>query len=187
MTTPADMAERHGRMLAELAEIGLSAARVLHERLLAAEDAQASADLGLALHRMSRSVRQTLALEAKLARDAQRADREACERAVSHRKARVKAAVEPLIWTEAGDDETADTRLDAFDAFLDALSLDDDFLDTPIEAQIARICAAMDIPAPPSGNLRTAKDAETLSRLAERDPASVGLRANPDHPRRSSA
>jgi len=63
---PNEMAERHGRMLARLAELSLSAAEILHERLVTAETNAEARDLGLALQRVSRSVRQTLLLEAKL-------------------------------------------------------------------------------------------------------------------------
>jgi hypothetical protein len=54
----------------------LTLARSIHGRALAAEDDKAASDLGLAFHRISRSVRQTLALEAKLERDQRREARE---------------------------------------------------------------------------------------------------------------
>ncbi|WP_334161577.1 hypothetical protein [Phenylobacterium sp.] len=40
MSTSAEIAERHSRILSELAELGLSLARSLHERAVAAEDAK---------------------------------------------------------------------------------------------------------------------------------------------------
>ena len=78
------MAAQHSRMLAELADIAMQLARAAGRRALAqAERAEAQteacgqgdadqADLGLAFTRMARCVRQTLALQAKLAQ-AQRA------------------------------------------------------------------------------------------------------------------
>src|SRR5690349_14267659 len=90
MATRDDMAERHGRGLAELAELGLSLARHLHECALAAETPEQAAAAAAAFHRISRSVRQTMALEAKLERDRLRADREAESHAVRNSEAQVQ-------------------------------------------------------------------------------------------------
>ncbi|THD76256.1 MAG: hypothetical protein E7812_16900, partial [Phenylobacterium sp.] len=107
MSIQADMAERRLAILGELSELGLSLARDLHSAALAAEDIAEKAKLAEAFHRTSRSVRQSLALHARLVRDDTRQDREAVAQAaretdarVSRRKAQVKAAVERLIWTE---------------------------------------------------------------------------------------
>ena len=159
-----EMAERHGRILAELAELGMSAARAVHGDLMAAEEPQVRAELGLTFQRLSRSVRQSLALEAKLARDERARAERAAQAALSHRKSRLKTAVEPLVWTEAEDDETAETRLTALGDFLDALSLDDDFLDGPIEAQIARICAAFGVPRPANESASRSEGADLPER-----------------------
>lgn len=80
------MAARHSRMLAELADIAMQLARAAGRRALAQADmteAQAAdregagqGDLGLAFTRIARCVRQTLALQAKLAQ-AQRTRAEA--------------------------------------------------------------------------------------------------------------
>jgi len=51
-------------ILAELSELGLALARDLQACALAADEASDKADLSLAFQRTSRSVRQTLALEA---------------------------------------------------------------------------------------------------------------------------
>jgi hypothetical protein len=114
MSTPAEMQERHGAMLAELAELGLSLARDLHAAALAAETPAERQGLATAFHRISRSVRQTMALEAKLERDARRAEREdpqfarkaaeqrreaeARENAIRHRRDTLWDILEPLIW-----------------------------------------------------------------------------------------
>src|SRR5258705_8925277 len=76
MSTAAEKQERQERILAELSELGLALARDLQARALAATDIAEASELGLAFQRVSRSVRQTLALEAKLERDRLRADRE---------------------------------------------------------------------------------------------------------------
>ena len=54
--------DRHGRILAELAGMGLELARDLRERALAAETAEEATRLARAFQAISRGVRQTLAL-----------------------------------------------------------------------------------------------------------------------------
>jgi hypothetical protein len=150
MSTPTEMAERHGRVLAELAELGLTLARALHEKALAAETPQEACELGLAFHRISRSVRQTLALEARLERERLRLAREAREErhaaerqrqdGLPQRKARVRAAVERLIYTEA-DETEIEALLEELEPCLAAAALTDDFVLGPVQAQVDRICA----------------------------------------------
>lgn len=101
------MAERHARILAELSELGLGLARAAARDAESAESPEDRARAALVFHRISSSVRQSLALEAKLARDAQREGREATARAASaerervrHREAQVRDGVEALIWRE---------------------------------------------------------------------------------------
>lgn len=142
------MAQRHGRILARLSELGLSLAETVHQRALAAETPAETAELGLAFHRISRSVRQTLALEAQLERgrlqDAAQ-DRAVAERSrealVQHRRAQVRLAVERLIWDEHEDRDEVEDLLDGLHQRLDLQSLTDDFITTPVEAHIQRLCA----------------------------------------------
>jgi hypothetical protein len=157
MANAADMTERHGRILAELSELGLALARGVQAQALAAEDPATVADLSLAFHRISRSVRQTLALEAKLERDRHRQDREdrtdavrEAERRVQHRKAQVRMAVERLVWSEAVEDE-AERLLADLDNLLDEESLSDGFTESPLEAHIARICRDLGLSPWPDG------------------------------------
>src|SRR4051812_47392993 len=58
---------RDEEMLARVAELDLAAAEKVHARLMAAEVASDIAELGRTYQRMTRSLRQTLALKAKLA------------------------------------------------------------------------------------------------------------------------
>src|SRR5438445_2193857 len=102
------MSERHAAVLARLADAGERLAIKHAERALAADDPAVEASATAAFHRAARSVRQCLALEAKLVRDAQRAEREdrgQFERETAARRGRrrlhVRAAVGRLIWTEA--------------------------------------------------------------------------------------
>jgi hypothetical protein len=148
MTGAMEMTDRHGRLLAELSELGLSLARKIHEQAMAADTPEATAELAMAFHRISRSARQTMALEAKLKRDhdrdliedaARTADRDQAAR--KHRKAQVDTAISRLIWTEAERDEDLETGdlLVELKNILDEESLSEDFLDGPVEPLIARI------------------------------------------------
>ena len=148
MATDAEMMERHARGLAELTELGLSLARDLHACALAEPDPKTKAETALAFHRVSRSVRQSMALEAKLKRDLTRQDREAradavqaAETRVRTRKAQVRAAVERLIWTEAEGDEEAERLIDELAEHLEEAALHQGFADDPVENHIARLRA----------------------------------------------
>jgi type IV secretory pathway VirB10-like protein len=67
MSSTDDMDARHGRMLAELAEAGMGVARSLYAATQAAPVSNADfALLAEAFHTVSRSIRQTIALEFKL-------------------------------------------------------------------------------------------------------------------------
>ena len=176
MSDPVDMAERHGRILTRLGELGLSLAEDMHACALAAETPKDKADLGLAFHRISRSVRQTLALEAKLERDRHRQDREGRADAVreqqarvSLRKAQVKAAVERAIWSEVEGDE-AERLVDDLADFLDEEALSNDFTSGPLDAHIARIRAEFGLS--PSAGMSGTGDA---------------IESDPDRPARRSS
>ena len=157
-----DRAERRGRILAELAELGMGLARRVHERAMAAEDAHDADRLTLAFHRLSRSVRQTLALEARLEREDQRAAVEDERRAEDHRRGRVQArrdqvdaTVRRLIWTEAERRERGELQA-GLDKILAEACAAETFLEGPVEALIARIredlgLAANDAGLPPPG------------------------------------
>jgi hypothetical protein len=155
-------AERCDRMLGELSELGMALARDLSARALAAETPEQATNLALAFHRISRSLRQTLALEAKVERDRQAAAREA-ERAaaieaaseaerqadaapdpVQQRRTRVRGALNRLIWEEADrDEEEFEVLLDELDARLDEAALREDFEDIPIETLILQLKSDM--------------------------------------------
>jgi phosphoglycolate phosphatase-like HAD superfamily hydrolase len=149
------MRERQERILAELSELGLALARDLQARALAADDTAEASELGLAFHRVARSVRQTLALQSRLERDRQRAEREDradVQRAetarAERRRAQVKFAVERCVFSEA-DGSEAERLLDELDDRLEEDTLSDAFAgDDPIEAHIARICADLGVEPP---------------------------------------
>jgi hypothetical protein len=66
MSSTDDMDARHDRMLAELAEAGMGVARRLSGALSDATDVHDVVSLAEAFHTVSRSIRQTIALEFKL-------------------------------------------------------------------------------------------------------------------------
>lgn len=113
-------------MLARLAELDLAAAERAHARFLAADDERADA-AGRTYQRMARSLRQTVALKARVAREAEaaaRADRQGAEadaipdppydpaeaaprrlfpvdiEAANRRTAEMRDAVRRVIWSE---------------------------------------------------------------------------------------
>ena len=114
METAADMHERHARLLGRLAELGMALAEDLHARALSADTPQEAETLASGFHKLSRSVRQSLALEVRLRRDAERVRREEVTQAETdaakpaiRRRAEAKARLDRLIWTEAEYDDTA--------------------------------------------------------------------------------
>jgi hypothetical protein len=151
MFTPAKMAERQGRMLAELGELGLALARDLQGRALAAETPQEAAQLADAFHRISRSVRQSLALEAKLKRESVRDERDRRDDEARETEARraarqteLRKRVERMIRTE-GSPELADLMLHEVPDIVRLEAESESFLDEPVEAQIARIREALGV------------------------------------------
>jgi hypothetical protein len=154
MATPTDIAERHAQVLAELAELGLGVARRLAELALAAETPKEAADLGVAFHRVSRSVRQTLALDARLARDHLRLGAEVREEAEAQRRVRcerrkgqVWKTLEAEVWREYERDDVEEV-LEDLDARLSADLTAEDFDAEPVEAHIARLRADIGLAAP---------------------------------------
>lgn len=130
-TSTEDMAERQGRMLAELSELTLKAARNLQERVVAAETHGEAAQLGLAFERVSRSLRQTLMLEAKLSRERRAAAQETAlvaekAREARHRERRrlIELAAELVIAEASESPEQAEALMDDLEPRLDAYLLD---------------------------------------------------------------
>ena len=145
------------QLLGELAEMGMVLARDLQQSALMAEDLGEKVKLASAFHRIGRGVRQSLALHARLERDAEQAVREAKARASDakvwaglRRKSEIKGAVERLVWTEheASDDE-AETLIDRLDLLLDAEADAEGFLDEDPDLVIARLCEVLKLPVPP--------------------------------------
>jgi hypothetical protein len=148
MATHPETAERQSRVLAELAELGLGLARGLAARAAAAETDAAAEGLALAFHRVSRSVRLTLALEVRLERERLQGVRETRKETVhaaETRKEQVRQALGRAIPTETESDE-AERLWDALEERLDEEALYDAFVEGPVEACIARIRAGLGLP-----------------------------------------
>ncbi|THD59521.1 hypothetical protein [Phenylobacterium sp.] len=151
--------------MAELSELGLTLARELHGRALAAETTVEADKLALAFQRVSRGVRQTFALELKIERarrEIEREDARAAEAAepepreevdpalaearacTQDRKRRVRGALHRLIWDEAEGDEEEFEVLDYdLETRLGEAARRADFLDLPIETLIRQIKSDM--------------------------------------------
>ena len=209
MDSDAAMIERHSRLLARFAEQAAALAEDLCAAALAAETPEAKQSLSFAFHRMGRALRQSCALEARLRRDHRRDERGDQERAakveagrLEVRKAKVRAAVEQLVWDEVEPDDWA-AHLQLLEDRLDGADLADP--EVTIEALIHSIAKAVGLPStviPRSGGTPDPGDvggglADSPSQLGS--PASPPGRAAddagewrsaappiPDHPFRSS-
>jgi hypothetical protein len=151
---------RQLQLLGELAEIGLDVARAVERQASGRNDDQPEVfqgDLALAYSRVSRAVRLTLMLQAKLIEDLRAADMAGAEERAAaeaeaakdlerrdpayQRKARVEAIVERLIEAEHPDEEeTVDDVLREAAERLDDEDLYGDLLERPVSELVARLC-----------------------------------------------
>jgi hypothetical protein len=161
-------AERDEEMLARLAEFDLAAAERVHGRLMAAEEAGEIAELGRTYQRIARSLRQTLALKAKLKRDREAAAREPAAKArpggvaVARRLRELRQALARIVWDEAEDaDHATDLEEEAQDLVTREM-LGGAFCAEPLDDHVARLCLELglspqaaetwrDLPDPPEG------------------------------------
>jgi len=146
--------ERADLILDELATLGLGLARSLAQRAEATEDDDQAARLAMAFAQVSRSVRHALALQAKLAHDAQRHLREARDDEARQDKtrrelhaARVRSGVRRVIGAEAAEREHI-ALLSRLELALLSDSTDADFLEATVERHIARLCRMLGVSAP---------------------------------------
>jgi len=163
MSDVAEMTERHARILAELSELGLAFARDARTDAEAAETPEQRAQQALVFQRVSRSVRQTLALEAKLVRDAQKADRETADAEarrdkdeVRVRRQRLETAVEALVWRETEDllDREAWDFERQLEAAIEDESVQTGFLTDDIADQVGRVLTRLGFEIAPDGAVR---------------------------------
>jgi hypothetical protein len=149
-------AERHLRLLQELAEIGMDIARAVRAEAVARDDAERApsrvgAEPGLTFSRIARAVRQTLALEARVAEDletgrVEQASRRADAEQLIFRQRQddirdfVAQAVEADAVERQSPDADVERLLDDLDERLEAGRYDDALADAPIAELVARIC-----------------------------------------------
>jgi hypothetical protein len=158
-------------MLAELAGLDLSLARHVHACAVATDDPAEVADLARAYQRIARSVRQSLALHARLKREREKDQRENPPPApppppapardaarIAERKAALRPAAQRVVWAEYEDAEDEDLCGYHFDLIEERLELhgrDNAFGLTargevwdiePLEDHIVRFCIDMGLP-----------------------------------------
>ena len=150
-------AERHLRLLQELADIGMDIARAVRAEAMAQEEAAERApsrfggDPGLVYSRIARAVRQTLALEARFADEVGKARFEQERRRVDtgrlifqRRQDDVRDYVAEAIENEGAErripDSEVERLLDDLDERLEDGQYDDALADGPIAELVARIC-----------------------------------------------
>jgi hypothetical protein len=171
---PAERSEERVVEGARLAEFDLSAAERVHGRLMAAEEASEIAELGRTYQRIARSLRQTLALKARLKRERQAAAKDAPPAkpggvAVARRIRDLRAAVTRVIWNEAEDADHATELEEEMEDLLTREMLGDDFYAEPLDDRVARACLALglsvegaegwrDLPDPPQDDPAEAPD-----------------------------
>ena len=181
MTVNQAMTERHGRLLAAFAERAARLAEDLADRALAADDAVEAADLARAFQTVGRSLRQAIALEQRLERDAARAQREARasegvdRQAVEARKRLLSDQLRALAWRESealdvdlegGEGCAHDILCEHIEQELENAAAADpqNFLATPVETQVARLLNQFR-PASPSAT-RAVGPPRTIQRAA---------------------
>jgi hypothetical protein len=183
MSDLTSMAERHTRALTELMELGLALARKHQDRAMAAETAEEERVASLAFHRISRSVRQTMALEAQLERMRRRMLAEEIEgtelrtkQAITRRQAQVKSIVSRLVWAER-DGETAEALIEHLDDLLGEDAAGDDFLNQPVADYIDSLCGDLGL------KTEAEPDSKPEPEAADAAPASAeGAAAKPPPP-----
>ena len=154
----------HAEALRALTALGVELASSIQAAALAAKRAEEKQGLAMAFARVARSVRQSIALDAKLARDAQRTAREVtdetrrtAEAKIARRRKLVKLALERQIWNEA-DGSEAEVLLDELDDALEGDELAEEFADEPVTARIHRIRADLGLTAQPRDAADAARD-----------------------------
>jgi len=171
MSEAADMPSREEEMLARLAELDLAAAEKAHGKFMAAEETDDIDRLGRTYQRLSRSLRQTLALKARLARERQAARAKLPPKPepqgplaelrpltplVRARIDRVHDAVMPYLEREdeAFEHEDLD-ETEVYDILIE-LAADAAFLDTPVEVLVAQVLEIMGLPTTPEASPKLA-------------------------------
>ena len=146
--------------LAELAAKDMTAVRHVHAQLLAATDTDEINSLGRTYQRVARSLRQTLALKAKLKREAALdavnlpakprdplANFDLEGHPLDARIEEIQGAVERVIAAVCKDEPEAQEPLwERFDREMDDWLLDERFLTQALDDQVRAVCQALGLP-----------------------------------------
>jgi hypothetical protein len=158
MSDVADTPSREEQMLARLAELDLAAAEKAHGKFMAAEESSEIAELGRTYQRLSRSLRQTLALKARLARQREaivaktpRPETSGPPSRFAHLTPKVRAhidsaaaAVMAFIERETEADDFAHIgETEVYEVLMD-LARDEDFLHTPAQHLLDQVMDILD-------------------------------------------
>lgn len=189
MSATPDIADRDLEMLAQLAELDLALAKRVQARAMATEDPDQLSDLSRAYQRVARSLRQTLVLKDKLARN-QVSDRLRAEirrgpafRTAAPAERRLEdlaTAVGRVIWAER-DCETAEEELEEdrlfhrLDDRLEALARREGLGQRPLDEDVAELCAELGL------------NPANVARWRDLDDPDYTTVSPPEVPRRSSA
>ncbi|MDB5465469.1 MAG: hypothetical protein JWQ46_231, partial [Phenylobacterium sp.] len=146
------------------------------EQAAANPDGAVDESLGLVFARIARAVRQTFALEARLAEDRRTAEAASAARHVERRKTKVRTAVERVLDAEAVVSDAENLFYDLTER-LETDYDEADFADRPIGELVARICR--DLGVTPDWSLWQDEDWAIDARGAE-----LAVPAEPAQPRR---
>ncbi|WP_430422847.1 hypothetical protein [Phenylobacterium sp.] len=144
---------RDEEILARLAERDLAAVERTHDKLMAAEDAAEIAELGRTYTRMARSLRQTLALKARLAREREAAAvkrprppepelvHEGLRTVNADQRVQIERARDAVLLrfdVERPDWDELDEAM-VYDILITLAEEDEDFLEAPVETLVAQV------------------------------------------------
>jgi len=153
MTTEPPIVEQSDAMLAEAAKLDLVGMRHVHELLLASDEAKAVGVIVHAYSRISRCMRQNLAMLARQKADRAKAEREAARSAPSERELfderadALQGAVDRVISAASDGDQRLHTDWPhRFDRELDDWTEAPDFLLEDLDTQVLRACRTLGLP-----------------------------------------
>jgi hypothetical protein len=142
-----EMTARHAAALARVDEMAERLAQKHADRALETDDPRIEASATAAFQKATRVMRQSMALEAKLIRDAEQGVREARNRAewadlsATHdRRRQIGATIERLIRNDPGTSGDAEHLCNELDDLLDIEELTETFLTEDLTVQVTRLC-----------------------------------------------
>ena len=140
--------------LADVAKMDMQLAREAHDRAMAATDDDTFNDLGRTYQRMTRSLRQTLALRDRILRgyrtEAARKPPRIDATAVGARMRVLRDAVSRVAWDEYESEAVVEKMYD-FDMALSELSFEADFATRPLADQLVELLERFEIPTRKAG------------------------------------